>query len=202
MKIVPVVAFEKLDDVKKVMDELLAGGLNCIEVTFRTAVAAEAISIISKNYKDVLVGAGTVLNCNQVDEAIQNGAKFIVSPGINKEVVRYCQNKKMTVIPGCATPTEIEIAINLNLEVVKFFPAVALGGVSMLKALAAPYNKIKFMPTGGINKDNIDEFLKLKNVIACGGSWMVTNEMIKNGEFDKIRKLSFEITQHINKEYR
>ncbi|MCR4720246.1 MAG: bifunctional 4-hydroxy-2-oxoglutarate aldolase/2-dehydro-3-deoxy-phosphogluconate aldolase [Lachnospiraceae bacterium] len=190
--IVPVVALDKAEDALPLGKALMIGGIPCAEVTFRTAAAKEAISIMTSNFPDMLVGAGTVLTCKQVDEAVAAGAKFIVSPGLNPEVVRYCVDKGIPVTPGVATPSEVEQAIGLGLDVVKFFPAEAAGGLPMIKAMSAPYTSMKFMPTGGINKDNIATYLAFSKVLACGGSFMVDKKLIAAGRFDEVTRLSRE----------
>lgn len=173
IRIVPVVKLEKAEDAKDLAGALVRGGIPCAEVTFRTDAAAEAIRRMSESYPDMLVGAGTVLKTEQVDAAIEAGAKFIVSPGLNPKVVRYCQEKGIPVYPGVATASEIEQALELGLSVVKFFPAEVNGGVKAIKALSAPYFQLRFMPTGGISQENIGSYLSCPQVIACGGSWMV-----------------------------
>ena len=184
--IVPVIVIEDAKDAAPLAKALWDGGLPCAEVTFRTAAAAQAIKNITEAYPRMLVGAGTVLTTAQVDAAVEAGAKFIVAPGLNPTVVSYCVEKGIPVIPGCCTPSEIEQAMSLGLSVVKFFPAEAAGGVKMLKAMGAPYGKIKFMPTGGINADNLASYLDLPQVLACGGSWMVDKKLIAAGAFDEI----------------
>ena len=161
-------------------------------MTFRTDAAEESIRIMSEKFPEMLVGAGTVLTTEQADRAVKAGAKFIVSPGLNPEVVKWCQAHEVPVIPGIVTPTEMEQAIGLGLTMVKFFPAEPAGGVAMLKAMAAPYVGIKFMPTGGINAKNLEDYLSFDKIICCGGSWMVKGELVNNGEFDKIRELTAE----------
>ncbi len=190
--IVPVVALDRAEDALPLGKALMIGGIPCAEVTFRTAAAKEAISIMTSNFPDMLVGAGTVLTCKQVDEAVEAGAKFIVSPGLNPEVVKYCVDKGIPVTPGVATPSEVEQAIGLGLDVVKFFPAEAAGGLPMIKAMSAPYTSMKFMPTGGINKDNIATYLAFNKVLACGGSFMVDKKLIAAGRFDEVTRLSRE----------
>jgi 2-dehydro-3-deoxyphosphogluconate aldolase/(4S)-4-hydroxy-2-oxoglutarate aldolase len=171
---------------------LVDGGLPCAEVTFRTAAAEESIRLMREAYPDMLIGAGTVLTTEQVDKAVAAGATFIVSPGLNPKIVRYCIEKDIPITPGCANPSDVEAAIELGLEVVKFFPAEAAGGLAMIKAMAAPYVNMKFMPTGGINAKNLVSYLDFSKIIACGGSWMVTDELVKAGEFDKITTLTKE----------
>jgi 2-dehydro-3-deoxyphosphogluconate aldolase/(4S)-4-hydroxy-2-oxoglutarate aldolase len=188
--IIPVIKIENADDAVPLAKALIDGGLPAAEITFRTACAAEAIKNITKAYPEMLVGAGTVLTTAQVDAAIEAGSSFIVSPGLNPKVVAYCVEKNIPVIPGCANPSDIEAAIELGLDTVKFFPAEAAGGLPMLKAMSAPYGKISFMPTGGINADNVLSYLKFGKILCCGGSFMVKDELVKAGEFDKIAELT------------
>ena len=190
--IVPVVVLQDAAKAEPLAEALCKGGLACAEVTFRTDAAEESIRIMSEKFPEMLVGAGTVLTIEQADRAVKAGAKFIVSPGLNPEVVKWCQAHEVPVIPGIVTPTEMEQAIGLGLTMVKFFPAEPAGGVAMLKAMAAPYVGIKFMPTGGINAKNLENYLSFDKIICCGGSWMVKGELVKNGEFDKIRDLTAE----------
>jgi 2-dehydro-3-deoxyphosphogluconate aldolase/(4S)-4-hydroxy-2-oxoglutarate aldolase len=193
--IVPVI---KIDDPSKAVPlarALAAGGIPCAEVTFRTAEGEEAIKRIAADVPEVLVGAGTVLTTQQVDKAIAAGAKFIVSPGFNPKIVAYCNEKKIPITPGCANPSDIEQAIEAGLDVVKFFPAEQVGGLDYIKAIAAPYGKIKFMPTGGINAGNITKYIAYEKILACGGSWMVTPELIAAGNFEKITDLCREAVQ-------
>ncbi len=199
-KMVPVIAIENVKDAAPLAKALCEGGLPCAEVTFRFPAADECIKEMKKACPDMLVGAGTVLSREQVDAALSAGAEFIVSPGLNEDTVKYCIEKNVCVIPGIATPGEIEKAISLGLDTVKFFPAEANGGVKMLKALSAPYNKMKFMPTGGISKDNMDSYYKMKNVIACGGSFMVPTSKIAEGKFDEIEKMTREVVSILNGE--
>ena len=190
--IIPVVVIEDAKDAEPLGRALVEGGLPCAEVTFRTEAAEEAIKIMCEKFPDMLVGAGTVLTIEQVDRAVAAGAKFIVSPGINPKVVEYCVNKNIPITPGTCTPSNIETAIEYDLDVVKFFPAEASGGLRYIKAIAAPYTGMRFMPTGGINENNIREYLAYDRVIACGGSWMVKSELIKSGNFNKIMELTKE----------
>ncbi len=187
--IVPVIKIEKSADASPLAKALIDGGLPCAEVTFRTSCAKEAISIISREYPDMLVGAGTVLTREQVDDAIEAGAKFIVSPGFNPEIVKYCQSKGCPIIPGINNPTGIEQALSLGLKTVKFFPAEQSGGLNMIKAMSAPYGNVTFMPTGGITPANVCDYLAFNKIVCCGGSWMVKPEMIANGDFEGITKL-------------
>ncbi len=191
--IVPVVVLNDANDAEPLAQALVEGGLNCAEVTFRTDAAEESIRRISAKYPDMLVGAGTVLTTEQVDRAVNAGAKFIVSPGLNPVTVKYCQEKGIPVFPGVVTPSEIELALSLGLKVVKFFPAEPSGGLKMIQAMAAAYVGLKFMPTGGINANNVKDYLAdEKHILACGGSWMVKGDLIKAGEFDKIREMTKE----------
>lgn len=192
MGIVPVVKLDKAEDALPLAKALYDGGLPCAEVTFRTAAAEEAIKIMRKAYPDMLIGAGTVLITEQVDKAVNAGATFIVSPGLNPKIVKYCVDRNITIVPGCSSPSDIETAMEFGLEVVKFFPAEAAGGLPMIKAMSAPYVNMKFMPTGGINAKNLLSYLDFNKIIACGGSWMVNNDLIKAGDFDKITALTKE----------
>ncbi len=192
MGIVPVVVLNKVSDAEPLGTALVAGGLACAEVTFRTDAAEESIRAIAKKFPDMLVGAGTVLTVEQVDRAIGAGAKFIVSPGFNPKVVEYCIKKDFPVCPGIMTPTELEMALGFGLDVVKFFPAENAGGLKMIKAMSAPYTMMKFMPTGGINATNVREYLACDKILACGGSWMVKGDLINAGDFAQIEKLTRE----------
>lgn len=188
--IVPVIKLDDAKDAVPLAKALCDGGLCCAEITFRTSAAEESIRLMSQEYPDMLIGAGTVLTASQAERAVNAGARFIVSPGLNPDVVKYCTGKNIPVTPGCANPSDIERAISLGLDVVKFFPAEAAGGLAMIKAMSAPYTDIMFMPTGGINADNINSYLAFPKVLACGGSFMVKDSLIKNGEFDKITELT------------
>lgn len=190
--IVPVIALDDAKDAKPLAKALCEGGLPCAEVTFRTAAAEESIRIMAEEFPEMLVGAGTVLTTEQVDRAVAAGAKFIVSPGLNPKVVSYCIEKNVPILPGTSNPSDVEAAIELGLEVVKFFPAEAAGGINMIKSMAAPYTKMRFMPTGGINASNLKEYLDFNKIVACGGSWMVKKELVSEGRFDEITKLTRE----------
>jgi len=192
LKVVPVVVLDDVKDAEPLAKALVEGGLPCAEVTFRTEAAAESIRIMTEVYPDMLVGAGTVLTTEQVDKAVGSGAKFIVSPGFDPEIVDYCIGKNIPVFPGCISPSEVAQAVKRGLKVVKFFPAEQSGGLAMIKAMAAPYHMLKFMPTGGINTENLKEYLACDKILCCGGSWMVKGDMIKAGEFEKIKKLTRE----------
>ncbi len=193
--IVPVVVIDDKKDAEPLAKALVDGGLPCAEVTFRTAAAEETIRIMSEKFPDMLVGAGTVLTTEQADRAAAAGAKFIVSPGLNPEVVRHCLKKGIPVIPGIQTPTEIETALSLGLKTVKFFPAEPAGGLKMIKAVAAPYVGLSFMPTGGISASNVRDYLAYDRIVACGGSWMVKKDLIAEGRFDEIRGMVAEAAQ-------
>lgn len=199
--VIPVVVIEDAKDALPLADALVEGGLACAEVTFRTKAAQESIRLMHEKYPDMFVGAGTVLTTKQVDEAMQAGAKFIVSPGFNPEIVDYCLEKNIPVLPGCVTPSEVALAVARGLKIIKFFPAEQYGGIKTIKALAAPYTSVKFMPTGGINSKNLREYLESDKIICCGGSWMVKEELIKNSEFDKIREMTKEAVALV-KQYR
>lgn len=190
--IVPVVVIDDEKNAEKVGEALSAAGLPCAEVTFRTSSAAGSIMKISKKFPELVLGAGTVLSVDQAKAAVGAGAKFIVSPGLNGKVVEYCLKHEIPVTPGVATPTEIERALEYGLEVVKFFPAEQCGGLAYLRAISAPYNNLRFIPTGGIDETNLLSYLKFPKVLACGGSWMVSRELISKGSFDEIRRLAGE----------
>ncbi len=200
LKVVPVVVLEDAKDAAPLAKALCEGGLPCAEVTFRTAAAKDSIKAMSEAYPEMLVGAGTVLTTEQVDSAVEAGAKFIVSPGFDPEIVDYCLEKGIPVFPGCITPSEVAQAVKRGLRVVKFFPAEQFGGIATIKALSAPYVVLKFMPTGGISAKNLKEYLACKPIVACGGSWMVKKDLIQAGEFDKIKELTKEAVALANEE--
>ena len=193
--IVPVVVLDDAKDAAPLAKALCEGGLPCAEVTFRTAAAEESIRIMSEQFPEMLVGAGTVLTTEQVDRAVAAGAKFIVSPGMNPRIVKYCVEKGILITPGCANPSDIEQALENGLDVVKFFPAEPAGGLKMIKAMAAPYVGVKFMPTGGINQNNVRDYLAYDRILACGGRWMVKGDLVAAGEFDKIKELAAEAVE-------
>ncbi len=193
--IVPVVVIEDVKDAEPLAKALCDGGLPCAEVTFRTQAAEESIRIMAEKFPEMLIGAGTVLTTDQVDRAVAAGAKFIVSPGLNPRIVKYCVEKNIPMTPGCSSASDIEQALEHGLEVVKFFPAEPAGGLNMIKALAAPYDGVKFMKTGGINANNVKEYLKYNRILACGGSWMVKGDLIKAGDFAKITELTKEAVE-------
>jgi len=194
-KIVPVVKLDKATDARPLAEALCAGGLPVAEITFRTEAAEESIRIIAKEFPDMLVGAGTVLNEEQAKRAIDAGAKFIVSPGFSNKVTEYALNNNVMIFPGICTPTELMMALQYDLPVMKFFPAKQYGGLDTINALAAPFPSVRFMPTGGINQSNILDFLASKKIIACGGSWMVSDHLIISGDFKEIIRLTAEAVE-------
>ena len=190
LKIIPVVKLDRVQDAVPLADALVQAGLPCAEVTFRTEAAADAIRTMRAAHPGMLLGAGTVLTTAQADEAMDAGAAFLVSPGLNPRVAEHCLKRGYPILPGVCTPTEVEAALALGLDRLKFFPAQAAGGVAMIKALSAPYTMVRFLPTGGVGPDNLREYLACPSVFACGGSWMVADRLIRDGKFDEIRKLS------------
>ena len=190
--VVPVVVLDKVEDAIPTAKALAAGGIDTMEVTFRTACAPECIKAVAENCPDVLVGAGTIINLDQCKLAIEMGAKFIVSPGFSHEVVSYCVENGITVLPGCVTPTEIMYALSYGLDTVKFFPANIYGGLVAMKHLCAPFSGLKFVPTGGVNNDNIHEFAEAPYVHAVGGSWVCPKADINAGNWEKITNLCTE----------
>ncbi len=193
--IIPVVVLENADDAHALGEALMKGGLPAAEVTFRTDAAEDVIRILSSDFPDMLVGAGTVLTCEQADRAMAAGAKFIVAPGFNPTVVKHCIDKGYPVTPGVQTPGEMEQAMELGLDFVKFFPAEPAGGLPMIKAVSAPYSKLKFMPTGGINLNNVKDYLAYDKIVACGGTWMVKKDLIESGDFKAITELTHEAAE-------
>ena len=188
--VVPVVAIDHKYDAAPLADALTKGGLPCAEVTFRTPAAEESIRIMADQFPDMLLGAGTVLTTEQADRAIAAGAKFIVSPGFNPKVVSHCIEKNIPITPGISSPSDMEQAIEMVLDAVKYYPAVQSGGLSMKKALAAPYHTMRFMPTGGVTPQNLTEFLDYPKILACGGTWMVKPELLATGNFEEITRLT------------
>lgn len=196
-KIIPVVAIDRAEDIIPLGKTLAENGLNVIEITFRTNAAATAIKLLKETQLDMYIGAGTVLTKEQAQTAVECGASFIVAPGLNEHTVAVCDYLEIPLIPGVCTPTEVESALQLGINMVKFFPAEAAGGVKMLKALSGPYQQIKVMPTGGVNPENINDYLSLPNVVACGGTWMVTKELIDNQDWEEIGRLTREAVASI-----
>jgi len=188
--VVPVAALARPSDAVPMAEALIAGGLPCAEITFRTDAAAAAISAVRGRLPDLLVGAGTVLTTAQADAAIEAGALFIVTPGFNPAVVDHCLARGVPIAPGVATPSEIEQAFSRGLRLVKLFPAGPLGGVAYLKAVAGPYPMMRFLPTGGITVDNLPEYLALDTVTACGGTWLCTPDLLAKGDFGAIEQLA------------
>jgi 2-dehydro-3-deoxyphosphogluconate aldolase/(4S)-4-hydroxy-2-oxoglutarate aldolase len=195
--VLPVIKIEDAANAKGLAKALIDGDLPAAEVTFRTKAARDAIKAISQEFPEMLMGAGTILTTVQVDEAVAAGAKFIISPGLNPKIVEYCTSKNIPIYPGINNPSQIEQAIELGLNVVKFFPAEPSGGLNMLKAMSAPYGNMKFMPTGGINAANIEKYLEFKKILACGGSWMVPENLIESKDFAAITKLTAEAVQTV-----
>lgn len=197
--IVPVVVLKDAKDASPLAKALCDGGLSCAEITFRTEAAEESIRIMAKEFPQMILGAGTIVNIEQAKKAIGAGAKFIVSPGFQERIVEYCLEKKVLVFPGCVTPTEVLQAVKYGLEVVKFFPAEPFGGVETIKALAAPYGNMKFMPTGGITTKNLETYLRFPKIVACGGSWMVQKDLIEARDFETIKKLTSEAVELVRR---
>lgn len=179
-QVIPVVVINDEKETIEILSKLREGGINCAEITFRTACAKEAIAIGTKAFEDMNIGAGTVINAEQAKSAVQAGAKFIVSPGFSDEVARYCTDEKIPYYPGCVTPTEIMRALSYGLNVVKFFPAGVYGGLKAMKALSAPFPQVRFIPTGGVNLSNLKEYLDFDKVYAVGGSFMMKGDIVKN----------------------
>jgi 2-dehydro-3-deoxyphosphogluconate aldolase/(4S)-4-hydroxy-2-oxoglutarate aldolase len=179
-KVIPVVVIKNLEDTIPTLKALVEGGVNCAEITFRTACAKEAIALGVKEFPDMNIGAGTVINLSQAKKAVEAGAKFIVSPGLSVEVAKYAKKKGIPYYPGCVTPTEIMQAIECGIEIVKFFPANVYGGLKALKALAGPFPQLKFIPTGGVDLTNLKEFLEFDKIYAVGGSFMMKGDIVEN----------------------
>ena len=190
-KIIPVATIQDTNNVEVLCKSLQAGGINCLEIVLRTDASVEALRL-STQYSNFLVGAGTVRSVDQADVTIQAGARFIVTPGFNPAVVRHCQERNIPVFPGVSTPTDLELAGALGVQVVKFFPAEAFGGVKTINALSAPYPEFRFIPTGGISASNLESYITIPQVIACGGSWMVKSNLIETDNFEEIKRLTYE----------
>lgn len=188
--IVPVVKINDVKDAAPLAKALCKGGLSIAEVTYRTNCAHDAMIEMKKVCPNMTIGAGTVLTKEQVDSAMDAGAEFIVSPGLNPKIVKYCKEKQISILPGTSCPSDMEVAIENGLSVVKFFPAEVNGGLKAIQAMSAPYSQLKFMPTGGINEDNLNMYLKNSKILACGGTWMVKDSLITNQEFEKIEELT------------
>lgn len=179
-KVIPVVVIKDVKDTVPTLKALKDGGINCAEITFRTACAAEAIAIGIKEFPDMNIGAGTVINLEQAQKAVESGAKFLVSPGLSAEVAKFASAKNIPYFPGCVTPTEIMQALKLGISVVKFFPANVYGGLKAIKALSGPFPQVKFIPTGGVDLDNLSEFLSFDKIYAVGGSFMMKGDVAEN----------------------
>ena len=195
--IVPVVVLNRVEDAVPLAGALLKGGITFMEITFRTECAADCIEVISREVPDMTVGAGTVINVEQAKTAVARGAKFIVSPGLDEETVRWALDNDISVIPGTVTPTEVMKAVGMGLRVLKFFPADVYGGIKAIKALSAPFGQVRFLPTGGVSPDNLKDFISNKAVAAVGGSWVCKKDDIANHDWDKITALSAEAVQAI-----
>ena len=200
LRLIPVVTIENSENAIPLGQALIEAGLPIIEITFRTLAAEQSISVLSKNMSHIFVGAGTVLTIEQIKKAVNAGAQFIVTPGFNPKIIDYCLSNKIPIIPGVNTPTMVEWALDRGLKVVKFFPANLSGGTKMLESLAGPYPEMKFVPTGGINNESLVDYLKLSNVLACGGSWIVKKDLISTGQFGEIKKLTKTAISLINSE--
>ncbi len=194
LKLLPMIKIDDAANAVPLAEALAEGGLPCAEVTFRTDAAEEAIQKIAK-MGNILLGAGTVLNVEQAEKAIGGGCEFVVTPGFAPEVVKYCLHKGIAVFPGTSTPSDLQAALDMGLQVVKFFPATASGGVPMLKAISAPYHMMRFIPTGGIKPDNLREFLDFPKVLACGGSWLAKDDIVNAGNFAEITRLAKEAAE-------
>lgn len=197
LKVIPVIAINKVEDAIPLGNALVNNGMPCAEITFRTECAADAIAAMRKEFPDMLIGAGTVLTNKQVDQAIEAGVDFIVSPGFNPRTVQYCLDKNVPIVPGVNNPSLVEQAMEMGLRTLKFFPAEPSGGVAMLKALTAVY-PVKFMPTGGVSLNNVDDYLSINSVLACGGTWMVPTNLIDEGRWDELGQLVKDAVAHVN----
>jgi len=198
IKLVPVVKIEDPNDAVPLGRALMEGGLPVAEITFRTDAAGEAIIRLKKELPGLLIGAGTVLSVDQIGKATEAGAAFIVTPGFNPKVVDYCVEHEIPITPGINSPTQVEMALERGIQVVKFFPAEVSGGLKMIKALAGPYGNVKYIPTGGIGPSNLKEYLSFPKVLACGGSWMVKSDLITQGKFDEITRLTREAVEIVH----
>ncbi|MDA9556932.1 bifunctional 4-hydroxy-2-oxoglutarate aldolase/2-dehydro-3-deoxy-phosphogluconate aldolase [Vibrio sp.] len=198
LKVIPVIAIDNAQDIIPLGKVLVENGLPAAEITFRSEAAVEAIRLLRETQPDMLIGAGTVLTEEQAVAAKQAGATFVVSPGFNPNTVQTCQDMGIDIIPGVNNPSAIEAALEMGVTTLKFFPAEASGGVKMVKALLAPYVDISFMPTGGVNTDNIKDYLSVPRVLACGGTWMVDKALIEAGEWDELARLTREAVKLVN----
>ncbi|MBL4829070.1 MAG: bifunctional 4-hydroxy-2-oxoglutarate aldolase/2-dehydro-3-deoxy-phosphogluconate aldolase [Aliivibrio sp.] len=196
IQVIPVIAIKDASKAVKLAQVLIENGLPCAEITFRTEHAVQAIKNMREAYPEMLIGAGTVLNSEQVDQSIDAGVDFVVSPGFNPETVKYCQQRGVAIIPGVNNPSLVEQAMSMGLTTLKFFPAEPSGGTAMLKALSAVY-PVKFMPTGGVNRANVNDYLSIPSVLACGGTWMVPNDLIEEEKWDELALLVAEVANII-----
>jgi 2-dehydro-3-deoxyphosphogluconate aldolase/(4S)-4-hydroxy-2-oxoglutarate aldolase len=190
--VIPVVEVDSVNDAALLLDALIAGGLPAAEITLRTEAGVATIAALRNAHPDALIGAGTVRSAAEARRVIDAGAQFVVAPGTNPEVIAVCRAAGVPVVPGACTPTEIEAALRAGADAVKFFPAEAMGGTTFLKALAGPYRDVRFVPSGGITAANIADYLGIEQVLACGGSWMVTQQLIADGDFDRVQTLARE----------
>ncbi|HCH0718574.1 TPA: bifunctional 4-hydroxy-2-oxoglutarate aldolase/2-dehydro-3-deoxy-phosphogluconate aldolase [Vibrio parahaemolyticus] len=198
LKVIPVIAIDKAEDIIPLGKVLAENGLPAAEITFRSAAAAEAIRLLRETQPDMLIGAGTVLNHEQAIAAKEAGATFIVSPGFNPNTVKACQEIGIDIVPGVNNPSTVEAALEMGLTTLKFFPAEASGGINMVKSLLAPYTDIELMPTGGINPANIKDYLAIPRVLACGGTWMVDKKLIEEGNWEELARLTREAVALVN----
>ena len=190
LKVIPVVKIDDVNSAIPLADALIEGGLPVAEITFRTACAADVIRLLKNNRQQMIVGAGTVLNAKTAKKALDAGADFIVSPGFDLETALFCKEQGVAYIPGCVTPTEIMAAVNAGIDIIKFFPAETFGGIKAINALAAAFPNVKFMPTGGIDENNLEQYLKSKSVFCCGGSFMVKSNLLQSGNFAEVARLT------------
>ena len=197
LKLIPVIKLDSPDQAIPMAKALLAGGLPIAEVTFRTDAAEESIRIINEKYPEIFLGAGTVTTVDQAKRAVNAGACFLVGPGFSATVAQYAKENNITYLPGVCTPTEIMMALEYGIDVVKFFPAKAFGGVATIKAIAAAFPNVRFVPTGGINAGNVNEYFAFEKVAACGGSWMVDSKLVAAGKWDEIEKLIKEAVEAV-----
>ncbi|HHJ3199924.1 TPA: bifunctional 4-hydroxy-2-oxoglutarate aldolase/2-dehydro-3-deoxy-phosphogluconate aldolase [Vibrio parahaemolyticus] len=198
LKVIPVIAIDKAEDIIPLGKVLAENGLPAAEITFRSAAAAEAIRLLRETQPDMLIGAGTVLNREQAIAAKEAGATFIVSPGFNPNTVKACQEIGIDIVPGVNNPSTVEAALEMGLTTLKFFPAEASGGINMVKSLLAPYTDIELMPTGGVNPANIKDYLAIPRVLACGGTWMVDKKLIEEGNWEELARLTREAVALVN----
>ncbi|NRF63296.1 bifunctional 4-hydroxy-2-oxoglutarate aldolase/2-dehydro-3-deoxy-phosphogluconate aldolase [Vibrio coralliilyticus] len=196
-KVIPVIQINSVEQAIPLAKVLVENGLPVAEVTFRTEAAADAIKAMREAYPEMSIGAGTVLNAEQIEQAQQAGAEFVVAPGLNPNTVRRCQEVGMPIVPGVNSPSQVEQALELGLNFLKFFPAEASGGVAMVKSLLAPYVDVSLMPTGGIGKGNVNDYLAIERVVCCGGTWMVAPKLIENEQWEEIGQLVREAVAHV-----